>query len=126
MPNMIKLKMEKKIKSKYGLLSLNIFTYCNNNRLALQLYTEDGELFDDLTINLSNFLIADIDEGFLNSFINSKEFDIVSILKKEGTISESYGLRNYNFGQYEYVKFNLENLKQYDPKGFKKFMSKQK
>ncbi len=116
----------KTIKSKYGELYLNIFAYVNNKRLALELYTEDGELFDDLTINLSNFNVADINEGFLNSFINSSEFDIVDILKKEGTIAESYGLRNYNFGRYEYVKFNMEKLKEYDPKGFKKYMSYQK
>lgn len=112
----------KKIKSKYGDLTLKIYSYTDNNRLAILLYNEEGELFNDLTINLSNMFISDIDEGFIDDFINSKEFDIVKILKRENVIVYSYGLMNYNYGRYEYVKFNLDKLKEYDNEGYNNYM----
>ena len=113
----------KKINSKYGDLTLKIYSYTNNKRIAILLYAEDGELFDDLTINLSDFMIQDESEGFINDFINSSEFDIVEKLKKSKVIEESFGSRNYNMGKYEYVKFNLDKLKEYDPEGLEKFIN---
>ena len=34
----------------------------------------------------------------------------------------SYGLMNYNYGRYEYVKFNLDKLKEYDNEGYNNYM----
>lgn len=112
----------KTINSKYGNLILKIYSY-TNNRIAILLYTEDGELFDDLTINLPDFVIQNNSEVFLNSSINSNEFDVVDVLKKEKVISESYGFRNYNMGQYEYVKLDLEKLKEFDEEGYNTYIA---
>lgn len=112
----------KTIKTKYGDLTLKVDSYSNNKRLAVLLYTQDGELFDDLTINLSDEFIVDIDGAFINDSINSSEFDVVDILKNEGIIEESYGFRNYNFGKYELVRFNSDKLEEYDKEGYMNFL----
>lgn len=112
----------KKIKSKYGDLILRIYSYDYNNRLAILLYNEDGELFNDLTINLPYYYDIGIDEGFIDDFINSSDIDVVKILKKDGVI-KSLGFRDYNMGKYEYVRFNLDKLKEYDSEGFNKYIT---
>ena len=91
-----------------------MFNYDDNSRLAILLYNYKNNYCDDLTINLPKFLIANIDEGFINgdiNFDNDDEFNVVNQLKKDGVIKESYGFRRYNYGSYEYVKFDLEKLR---------------
>ena len=106
--------------------------YQNNNRIAIISYFandndlsnyefDDNDLFADITINL-NLPINNYDEGFINADINHKEFGIVDLLKKEGIIEKSYGMKKYNMGSYELVKFNLEKLKEYDYAGVEKFL----
>lgn len=96
--------------------------YQNNNRIAIISYfANDNDLFADITINL-NLPINNYDEGFINADINHKEFGIVDLLKKEGIIEKSYGMKKYNMGSYELVKFNLEKLKEYDYAGVEKFL----
>lgn len=112
-----------KIKTPYGELTLKAFTY-PNNRLALLLYTDDGELFDDLTINLPYITIRN-DEGFINSsieMINTDDFNITNLLSDLGIIETSYGYTQYNFGRYDYVKFNIDVLKNYDKRGITKYL----
>ena len=104
-------------------LELKIYNYVNNSRLAILLYS-NGELFSDLTINLSEYPICDIDEGFINSNLNCKNINGINYIdefKKEGIIKESYGFIPYNLGTYEYVSFDLDKLKEYDPEGLDKF-----
>lgn len=112
----------KTIASKYGHLFLDVLQYQNNNRIAIISYfANDNDLFADITINL-NLPINNYDEGFINADINHKEFGIVDLLKKEGIIEKSYGMKKYNMGSYELVKFNLEKLKEYDYAGVEKFL----
>jgi hypothetical protein len=108
--------MNKKINSKDGEMSLVVLSYENNNRMAI-ICINDDEPFGDITINLSDMPINDISEGFLNADINRSGFDIIPILKELGIISMSYGFIPYNMGTYEYVKFDLEKLKEYDSTG---------
>lgn len=118
---------EKKISTPFGKKILKVYDYEYNSRLAILIYNPDGELWSDLTINLPEFFIADMDEGFINgdlNFINRKGVTMVDALKELGIIKESYGLRSYNMGKYEYVKFDLEKLKEYDPDGVKNFQDK--
>lgn len=64
--------------------------------------------------------IADIDEGFLNgdiNCINTKGVNYTDVFRELGIIAESYGFIPYNYGTYEYVRFDLDKLKEYDPKG---------
>jgi len=112
-----------RIKTPYGDLELKAFSY-PNKRLALLLYMEDGELFDDLTINLPYITIQN-DEGFINSnieMINTDEFNITKLLTDLGIIKASYGYTQYNFGSYDYVKFDLDVLKNYDKRGITKYL----
>ena len=112
----------KTIASKYGHLFLDVLQYQNNNRIAIISYfANDNDLFADITINL-NLPINNYDEGFINADINHKEFGIVDLLKKEGIIEKSYGMKKNNMGSYELVKFNLEKLKEYDYAGVEKFL----
>ena len=114
----------KKLSTPYGELDLKIYTY-PNKRIAILLYS-DEELFDDLTINLPNQPINAIDEGFINSSIEittTDEFNMIDELKRVGVIETTYGQRGYNFGQYAYVKFNLEVLKEYDEDGYNNFIN---
>ena len=116
--------MTKKINTPYGELDLKIYTY-PNKRIAILLYMSDGELFDDLTINLSNQNINSIDEGFINSSIHdltTDDFNMIDVLLKEGVISNHFGKCGYNFGSYDYVKFNLDVLKEYDVEGYINFI----
>ena len=106
--------------------------YQNNNRIAIISYFandndlsdyefDDNDLFADITINL-NLPINNYDEGFINADINYRELGIVDLLKKEGIIEKSYGMKKYNMGSYEHVKFNLEKLKEYDPFGVDNYL----
>lgn len=98
-------------------IQLKILNYATNGRLAILLYTDDDNYYGDLTINLSDFMVMDFAEGFLNDDLNN---ELVDSLKKEKIIEESYGKRKYNWGQYEFVKFNLDKLKEFDPEGLEK------
>lgn len=115
---------DKSISTPYGEIYLRICNYDNNSRIAIMLYDKEGCYCNDLTINLTNFFISDIDEGYINGDINTtddKGYNIVNALKKLKIIKESYGFYSYNLGKYEYVKFDLEKLKEYDNEGIKKF-----
>jgi len=115
---------QKILSTPFGEKILKVYNYNSNSRLAIIIYEPDGELWNDLTINLPEFFLSDIDEGFINGDYNTKEKNIVDYFKKIGIIKESYGLRNYNMGKYEYVKFDLDKLKEYDPDGIEKFYEK--
>ena len=115
----------KKLKTPYGDLIVKAYSYQNNGRLAILLYTEDGELFEDLTINLSNMMTLEIDEGFISSdieLINNEKFNIIDTLEKLNIIKENYGKKQYNIGRYTHVRFNLDVLKEYDSEGIEKFL----
>ena len=104
--------MKKQINTKYGKMDLYVSNYNSNNRMAISCMQND-DLFDFITINLPDLPLYKTSESYLNSDINSSEFDIIPTLKKLGIIKESYGFKNYNMGTYEYVDFNLDKLKEY-------------
>lgn len=117
---------KKQIQTSYGKRTLKVCEYSNNGRLALLLYDSQG-YSDDITINLPTMPISSIDEGFINGDINNvnlKGENLVDILKDLGIIKYSYGFIPYNLGCYEYVKFDMEKIKEYDPKGLKDFIDK--
>src|SRR5574344_2162764 len=81
-----------------------ITSYADNDRLAILLYDKDKELYADVTINLPELPICEIDEGFINGDFQNCSKVLLNELKNKGIIAESYG----------YVKFDLEKLKEYD------------
>lgn len=99
-----------------------VTTYQNNDRLAILLYDKDGDLHSDITINLSDIPICDIDEGFINGDFQTCSPHILKELKSKGIIQDSFGIIPYNYGNYEYVKFDLDKLKEYDFVGISKLL----
>lgn len=100
-----------------------VTSYRENGRLAIQLTDKDDSLYSDVTINLSDLFVSDIDEAFINDDFNVCSREIYKYLKSKGIIQESFGIFPYNYGKYEYVKFNLEKLKEYDPIGVDELLS---
>ena len=112
------------ISTPYGDKNIKVYDYVNGNRLAIFLTDDEGD-FSDITVNLTDTIINDIDEGFINSNFdteNGRKF--IDKLKEIGIISYSYGFINYNMGSYELVKFDLDKLKEYDKVGVKKYINK--
>lgn len=115
-------KKNKKIPTPIGDLELNVLNYTNNSRIAVSLVGEEG--YDVVTINLSDLPICTTSDAFINADINrinSMGFNFIDILKDLGIIEKSYGTVNYNYGNYEYVKFDLDKIKEYDEIGVEKY-----
>lgn len=99
---------------------IEIGSYDFNNRLAVRLREKNGELFDDLTINLPELPVKK-GEVFINSWLDSKFLDC---FLKEGIIKKYCGKEQYNMGEYNKVELNLNKLKEYDKLGYNEFMGK--
>lgn len=110
----------KMINTQYGKMYIDIGTYDVGKRIAILLYMENGELFDDLTINLPELPVKK-GEVFINSWLDSKFLDC---FLKEGIIKKYCGKVQYNMGQYNKVELNLNKLKEYDYLGYNEFMGK--
>ncbi|MBS1339631.1 MAG: DUF4313 domain-containing protein [Clostridia bacterium] len=108
----------KTLKFKNKNLIIKIGQYFYNGNLALTVYTQAGEPYSNITINLPGMLL-DNNEGFIDSL--AKSCGLEKELQKAGIIEEIYGSRKYNFGTYDMVLFNMEKLKEYDPEGFEKY-----
>lgn len=107
-----------------GEATLQVSNYQYGNRLYVgAVMIEDNEPFGDITVNLPDLPISDNAEGFIDDLINSNTFDLIPKLKELGIIKESYGKVRYNYGSYEYVKFDLEKLKEYDKDGVEKYLT---
>lgn len=98
-------------------LYLTIASYQNNNRIYIGIETEE-ELYEDVTINLSDMYLLDDDYIFVNADMTS---DLRSFLEEKGIIGETFTTIQYNMGRYDMVKVNFNILKEYDPKGFEEY-----
>ena len=110
-------KERKKLKVKDNNLFIQVEQYQNNGNLAILAYTED-ELYGDITINLPGYSI-DEDEGIINAI--TKDSGLEQKLIEEGIIKEVITTVKYNMGKYDFVVFDMEKLKEYDPKGIEKY-----
>ena len=94
---------------------LEVGTYDNNSRLGIQLFTEDGDLWNDLTRNLSSEPILSPYQAYLCNDITQET---------RNSIFQS-GLISYSLGKgligYELVEFDIDKLREYDPVGVKKY-----
>ena len=112
------------ISTPYGDKNIKVYDYLYGNRLAIFLTDDEGD-FSDITVNLTDATIYDIDEGFINSNFDSENGrKFINKLKTIGIIKYSYGFMNYNMGTYELVKFDLNKLKEYDEVGVEKYINK--
>lgn len=98
-------------------LFLQVSQYVNNGNLAILAYTKE-DLYGDITINLSGYSV-DKDEGFINTI--TKDSGLEKKLIKEGIIKEIITTIKFNMGKYDLVAFDMEKLKEYDPKGIKQY-----
>ncbi len=116
--------MSKKIiEFNQGKATLEVDSYAYDLRLCINVeMVDDYESFGSITIDLHDCYLRDSAEGFIDNSVSSNEFDLIPKLKELGIIKESYGRINYNYGSYEYVKFDLEKLKEYDKDGVEKFI----
>ena len=104
----------KTFKFKNNDLFLTITQYSNNNRLAILCETED-ELYCDLTINLSNTFPLNKNEAHISDI--AKTCGLEKALLDAGIIKEVICEEKYNYGTYDFVSFDMNKLKEYDPVG---------
>ena len=90
-------------------LFLTISKYSVNDRLYIGLVTKDGELWDDLTINLVDALATD-STIFINDSIQK---DLKKKLYQTGVFVDMFLNQPYNMGNYDVVFVNEEKLKEY-------------
>lgn len=105
----MKEKIEPKMLIIYNKKVLNLIalTYQNNGRIYLGLETEDGELYADITINLSNLYNDDEKIIYINKDI---EEELKNTLKKEGVISDTIQNVEYNNETYEMAFSQIKEI----------------
>lgn len=102
-------------------LYIEINSYSYNNRLAILCHTEE-EPFSNITINLPDKSINSFDEGFIDPI--NKDCGLYQELINCGIVKEVIKENvPYNMGKYDLVKFDMNVLKEYDPKGYENYMS---
>lgn len=90
-------------------LFLFIDEYVNNNRMYIGLINKDGELFNDITINLSDAPLRNNTQIFINSDLS---FEIKKLLYKTEVFNKISEQR-YNMDNYDIARINKNNLKKY-------------
>lgn len=110
----------KSFKFKNKKLFLEIGSYAYSNNLAIMCYTAD-DLYGDITINLPGMYLNSKDEAFIDPI--NKDSGLLQKLIDEGIIQKVIKKNvQYNMGKYDLVKFNMNKLKEYDPKGCERFL----
>lgn len=100
---------------------LEIGTYAYGNRLAILSNTVD-EPYSDVTINLPELDLNTKDEAFIDSMC--KDCGLYQALIDNGVIKEVVKEKvPYNMGRYDLVRFDLDKLREYDPKGYEEFLN---
>lgn len=110
-------KKQKTLKFKNNELFLQVSKYANSENLAILAYTKE-DIYGDITINLNGYFV-DEDEGFINSI--TKDSGLEKVLIEVGIVKEVITNVKYNMGKYDLVVFDMEKLKEYDPKGIEKY-----
>ena len=108
---------KKVLKFKEDELFLQVSRYRNNDNLAILAYTKE-EPYGNITSNLSDSSL-DKDKGFIDAL--TKYSGLEEKLIKEGIIKEVMTTVNYNMRKYDFVIFDMEKLKEYDPVGVKEY-----
>ena len=115
---------EKKVPFKWEFgeetISLHLGMYAYNDRLYIGMttHTEDGaEPFADMTVNLPGYSLEP-GEAFISGDISR---DLLHFIKenKLGKVLP-YQVKS-GYGKYSVVAFDLEKLKEFDPKGVAEF-----
>ncbi len=99
-------------------LYVQIACYENNNRIYIGLNTKD-DYYCDLTINLDREIISE-EYVYIDSL--ATEIGLVDVMKEKGLIKDVIGTINYNMGEYQYAKIDIEKLKEFDEQGYTEYL----
>ena len=113
---------QKTINFKGEKIYLKIGRYINE-RIGILADCTSGEAYCDVTINLPELKIFSYNEVFINA--ECKSSGLENKLMEIGIIKDVVQEVQYNYGRYDLVRIDLEKLKEYDPKGFEKYIDKQ-
>ena len=110
----------KSFKFKNQDLFLEIGSYTYSNNLAVMCNTAD-DLYGVITINLPGMYLESKDEAFIDPI--NKDCGLLQKLIDEGIVKKVIKKNvQYNMGKYDLVQFNMDKLKEYDPKGYERFL----
>lgn len=102
-------------------LFLEIGTYQYGKRLAVLCNTVD-ESFSDVTVNLPELYLDSVDEAFID--LMCKDCGLYQALIDNGVINEVIREKvPYNMGKYDLVRFDMNKLKEFDPKGYEEYLN---
>lgn len=89
------------------LIRLEIGRYSNNGNLAIEMYTDEGEPWSSLTVNLYEKLPPD----YAYVDINDNGNEIITWIQKNGIGEPTGRVRSSGFCIFPEVKFNLDSIK---------------
>lgn len=84
--------------------------YANNDRIYLGLADKEGNLWGDITINLSDLLIEDDNYVFISGDLPT---DLKEKIYDTGVFIDLYFTQKYNMGKYDKAMVNTTKLKEY-------------
>ena len=100
--------------------NLVVRSYADNDRLCLML--ENGEGYCAITTNISPLPTKNIEYVFINDLC--KHSGLEELLINEGFLTRIDAIP-FNYEVLDFVKVDLDKIKEYDPKGFEKILSYQ-
>lgn len=98
-------------------LYIEVANYWNNNCLYVGVFTDDGEPYADVTINLGNRPTMEPSFAYLSGDISS---ELTEVLKKNKVFKDLNHPVPYNYGVYRTIELNIDTLRKFDPKGLEK------
>ena len=100
--------------------NLVVRSYADNDRLCLMLENEDG--YCAITTNISPLPTKNKEYVFINDLC--KHSGLEELLINEGILTRIDAIP-FNYEVLDFVKVDLDKIKEYDPNGFKEFLSYQ-
>ena len=98
--------------------NLVVRSYADNDRLCLMLENEEG--YCAITTNILPLPTKNIEYVFINDLC--KHSGLEELLINEGFLTRIDAIP-FNYEVLDFVKVDLDKIKEYDPDGFKEFLS---
>ena len=112
--------MKKSIKLHDGEYYLSVYNYAYNNRLYLGINDSDGNIVQDLSVNLPEIPILRNQTIALSDSVSNKSIDTLVQL---GIITKPIKKIQYNMSSVNLVNVNFEKLKEYDSEGLENYLN---
>ncbi len=101
-------------------LYIQVDNYWINNCLYVGVFTDNGEPYADVTVNLGNRPSMDPKFAYLSGDISS---ELTEVLKKNKVFKDLNHPVSVNFGVYRMIELNIDTLRKFDPKGLEKALN---